>query len=142
MKPWVIIVIIYAALLVAWCLFALFNQDKVMSPNNSRGTNIAFLIISIIFAPICWCIGLVMLFQSKKKDWPKPVPKNLRNCLKKDTVIYQNKSMSLSAYNKLTGNNLTLDQIYGKKYVMNLTEDDLRQFDTIGDRLCSDENQN
>lgn len=46
--------------------------------------------------------------------------------------------MSLAAYNKLTGNNLTLEQIYGKKYVDALTEDDIRQFDTVGDRLTKD----
>lgn len=138
MSNWSIIGIVYAVLVVAWCFFAMFQRDRIMSPKNSKGLNIAFLVISIIFAPICWCIGLVLLIQhlsrKKKKDWPEPVPKKFRNYLKKDTVFYKRKSMSLAAYNKLTGNNLTLEQIYGKKYVEALTEDDIRQFDVIGER--------
>lgn len=136
MSSWSIIGIVYAVLVVAWCIFALFQRDKIMFPKNSKGLNIAFLVISIIFAPIC--IGLVLLIQhlsgKKKKDWPQPVPKKFWNYLKKDTVFYKGKSMSLAAYNKLTGNNLTLEQIYGKKYVRSLSEEDVRQFDTEGER--------
>ena len=42
--------------------------------------------------------------------------------------------MSIAAYNKLTGRNLTLEQIYGKKYVKSLTDADYEQFDSVGER--------
>lgn len=74
------------------------------------------------------------LSRKKKKDWPEPVPKKFQNYLKKDTVFYQRKSMSFAAYNKLTGNNLTIEQINGKKYVRRFSEEDVRQFDTEGER--------
>lgn len=138
MNTWGIIGIVYGLLVIAWCFFILFNREKVMSPKNSKTLNIVFLVLSIIIAPICWIIGLVSLVQEKKqlarKDLPQPVPKKFRNYLKKDTVFYHNKSISLAAYNKLTGNSYTLEQIYGRRYVESLTEDDLRQFDNEGIR--------
>ena len=110
-----------------------------MSPQNSKKLNIAFLVVSVLLAPICWIIGLVTFIQDKKKekrkDLPQPVPKKYRKYLKKDTVFYHNKSMSLAAYNKLSGNNFTLEQIYGKKYVDALTEEDYLQFDVEGIRI-------
>lgn len=114
-----------------------------MSSNISKRMNVVFLIVSILFAPVCWLMGIVTLLQEKKrirrKDWPQPVPKNLRQYLKKDTVFYHNKSMSLASYNKLTGKNVTLDQIYGKRYVKSLSDDDIQQFDTIGSRSSIEE---
>ena len=140
MSAWGIIGIIYAAAVVTWCLFILCHKDKVMSSNNSKRLNIIFLIVSIVFAPVCWIMGLVTLIQEKKRikrrDLPQPVPKKFRPYLKKDTVFYHNKSMSLASYNKLTGNNFTLEQIYGKRYVKTLTDDDIRQFDANGARSC------
>ena len=72
-----IIGIVYAILVMAWCIFALFQWDRIMPPKNSKGLNIALLVISIIFARICWGIGLVLLIQhlsrKKKKDWPELV---------------------------------------------------------------------
>lgn len=41
-------------------------------------------------------------------------------------VFYQRKSISLAAYNKLTGNNLTLEQICSKKYFRRLSEEDVK----------------
>ena len=109
-----------------------------MSPRNSKKLNIAFLAISIILSPLCWILGLVVIIQQKKKaekiDWPEPVPQKLRNSLKKDTVFYHRHSMSLASYNKLTGKNLTLEQVYGKKYVKSLTEEDIQEFDKVGER--------
>jgi hypothetical protein len=138
MSTWGIIGIIYAAAVVAWCFFILCHRDRVMSSNNSKRLNVVFLIVSVLFAPACWLMGLVTLIQEKKrihrKDWPQPVPKKYRRYLKKDTVFYHNKSMSLASYNKLTGNNVTLEQIYGKRYVRLLSDEDVRQFDTIGSR--------
>ena len=139
MGTWTIIGMIYAITVVAWCIFILFNKGKIMSPQNSKKLNIAFLVVSVLLAPICWIIGLVTFIQDKnkekRKDLPQPVPKKFRKYLKKDTVFYHNKSMPLAAYNKLTGNNFTLEQIYGKKYVDALTEEDYRQFDVEGIRI-------
>lgn len=143
MSTWGIIGIIYAAAVVTWCFFILCHRDRVMSSNISKRMNVVFLIVSILFAPVCWLMGIVTLLQEKKrirrKDWPQPVPKNLRQYLKKDTVFYHNKSMSLASYNKLTGKNVTLDQIYGKRYVKSLSDDDIQQFDTIGSRSSIEE---
>lgn len=105
MSLWSIIEIVYAVLVVAWCIFALFQRDKIMSPKNSKGLNIAFLVISIIFAPICWCIGLVLfilhLSGKKKKDWPQPVPKKSRNYLKR-IRCFTNKLRNASKFNCYT----------------------------------------
>ena len=133
-----IICIIYAIAVISWCVFAFCHRDRVMSPKNSKRLNIAFLVISIILSPFCWILGLVIIIQEKRKkkriDWPEPVPKKLRKSLKKDTVFYHRHSMSLAAYNKLTGNDLTLEQVYGKRYVKSLTEEDIQEFDNEGER--------
>ena len=109
-----------------------------MSPQNSKELNIVFLVISTVLSPICWIIGLVVIIEGKKKekkkDWPEPVPKKFRKYLKKDTVFYHKRSISLAAYNKLTGRNLTLEQVYGKKYVKSLTDADYEQFDSVGEK--------
>ena len=130
--------LIYAFVVVSWCIFAIINRDRVMSPQNSKELNIVFLVISIVLSPICWIIGLAVVIKEKKnqkkKDWPEPVPKEFRKYLKKDTVFYHKRSISLASYNKLTGRNLTLEQVYGKKYVKSLTGEDYEQFDTVGER--------
>ena len=142
MNAWGTLGIVYTLFVVTWCVFILFNKKRVMSPNNSKTLNIVFLVLSIIMAPICWIGGLVSLIQRKndlsKQELSLPVPKKFRQYLKKDTVFYHNKSMSLAAYNKLTGNNYTLEQVYGKRYVDSLTIDDLRQFDNKGARIDSE----
>lgn len=131
MNTFTLLGLIYAFAVISWCIFAFINRDRVMSPQNSKELNIVFLVISTVLSPICWIIGLVVIIEEKKaqkkRDWPEPVPKNLRKYLKKDTVFYRKRSISLAAYNKLTGRNLTLEQVYGKKYVKSLTDEDYEQ---------------
>lgn len=138
MNTLTILGLIYAVAVVSWCIFAIIHKDRVMSTKNSKELNVAFLVISIVLSPLCWIIGLVVIIEEKKvqkkRDWPEPVPKNLRKYLKKDTVFYHKQSMSIAAYNKLTGRNLTLEQVYGKKYVKSLTDADYEQFDSVGER--------
>lgn len=133
-----IVEIIYIISVISWCIFAFCHRDRVMSPKNSKKLNMGFLAISVIMAPFCWILGLVVIIQqklkAKKRDWPEPVPKKLRKSLKKDTVFYHRHSMSLATYNKLTGKKLTLEQVYGKKYVKSLTEEDIRELDNVGER--------
>lgn len=130
MSTWGIIGIIYVATVVSWCVFILCHKDKVMSPHNSQRLNIVFLSISILIAPFCWIMGLVTLFQEKKRigreNWPQPVPKGLRHYLKKDIVFYHNKSMSLAAFNELTRSDITLEQVYGKKYIKRLSGNEIQ----------------
>ncbi len=75
----------------------------------------------------------------KKKDSPVPLPKSLQGKLKKDRVSFNGKVMSIAEVNRITGKNYTLEDVYGKKYVAELRDDDIRQFDDGVSELQIDE---
>lgn len=60
--------------------------------------------------------------KRKYRNRPRPVPKEKRSYLRKDTVFDEtNTSMSLAEYNYKHGTDFNLDQIYGKGYEASLT---------------------
>ena len=48
--------------------------------------------------------------------------------------------MSIAEVNRITGKGYTLEQIYGKKYVAFLTDEDRREFDNGASELRVDDN--
>ena len=139
-----IILVAYLVTVVAWAIFVPIRMSSTKP--NSKLEKIFFL-ITIPFAPICWIVGLVMLIAGKTKatrvakegERPRPLPKNLRGKLKKDVVLFNNRTMSIAEVNRITGKEYTLEQIYGKKYVASLTEEDRQQFDDGTSRLHIDD---
>lgn len=67
--------------------------------------------------------------KRKYKKRPRPVPKEKRSYLRKDTVFDEtNTSMSLAEYNYKHGTDFNLDQIYGKGYEASLTVEEKADF--------------
>jgi len=134
MKFGTILLVIYIVCVVSWILFVSL-QKKV---KDKQG--IVFFLISIPFAPICWLVGLGMAISARcNKDRPRPLPKNLLGKLKKDVVLFNHRTMSIAEVNRITGKEYTLEQIYGKKYVASLTDEDRREFDNGASELRVDD---
>ena len=139
MNSWRIIIIIYLLTVVAWVVFLFSKKGKARRATSDKFEKV-FSYISIPFAPLCWIGGLIVILSAnKKKDRPVPLPKSLRGKLKKDRVSFNGKVMSIAEVNRITGKNYTLEEVYGKQYVANLTDDDMRQFDDGKSRLQIDE---
>lgn len=105
-------------------------KDGTLAKDNLERV---LVVIALLLAPVFWIIGLGVFLSGKRKDKggdrPKPLPKKLRGTLKKDRVIFKNKTMSIAEVNRITGKEYTLEQIYGKRYVAALTDEDMREFD-------------
>lgn len=129
MNTLILILGIYLISVVAWVAFLFSKKVKARRLSGDKFDKV-FAYISIPFAPICWIIGLiVVLGEKKKKDRPLPLPKSLQGKLKKDCVSFNGKVMSISEVNRITGKNYTLEDVYGKKYMASLKEEDLKEFD-------------
>lgn len=79
------------------------------------------LILSPIFIFIAIKQGFYFWYYRNK---PAPLPHNLRKWQYKDTIIFNGKTMSLAEYNKQYNKNVKLEDVYGKKYVASLTDED------------------
>jgi hypothetical protein len=133
MNSWSIIISIYLLTVVAWVIFLFSKKGKARRATSDKFEKV-FAYVSIPFAPICWIIGLtILLSEKKKKDRPVPLPKSLQGKLKKDCVSFNGKVMSIAEVNRITGKNYSLEDVYGKKYVAGLKDDDVQQFDEASD---------
>lgn len=139
MNSWSIIISIYLLTVVAWVIFLFSKKGKARRATSDKFEKV-FAYVSIPFAPICWIIGLtILLSEKKKKDRPVPLPKSLQGKLKKDRVSFNGKVMSIAEVNRITGKNYSLEDVYGKKYVAGLKDDDVQQFDDGESELMIDE---
>ena len=143
MNTWTIIIGLYLVSVVSLAIFLLVRKAKGRSAHVNNNLEKVFAVIALIFAPIVWIVGLGVFISDKRKgkgeERPKPLPKKLRGVLKKDVVLFQNRTMSIAEVNRITGKEYTLEQIYGKRYVASLTEEDRRQFDDGTSRLQVDD---
>lgn len=147
MNNWIIIIGIYLLSVVSLALFLTSKKARAKGRLANDKLEKVFAVIAILFAPIVWIIGLVVYLSSKPwkdkgkvKEQPRPLPKNLRGKLKKDLVLFQNRTMSIAEVNRITGKKYTLEQIYGRKYVASLSEEEMRQFDDGKSNLQEDDN--
>ena len=132
MNTWTIIIALYLVSVISLAILILASKAKHGTIANDNIDRV-LVIIALLLAPIFWVIGLGVFLgeKSKKKgeDRPRPLPKKLRMALKKDKVLFNNKVMSIAKVNRITGKEYTLEQIYGKRYVASLTDEDRREFD-------------
>ena len=72
MKYGTILLVVYIVCVVSWILFVSLQK------NVTNKQELVYFLITIPFAPICWIVGIVMAISAKrKKDRPRPLPKNL-----------------------------------------------------------------
>lgn len=96
--------------------------------------NLAIWLIMPLAMPfvLLYLLGLSIytyIDKRKYKNRPRPVPKEKRSYLRKDTVFDEtNTSMSLAEYNYKHGTEFNLDQIYGKGYEASLTDEEKEDF--------------
>ena len=110
-----ILLIIYLVCVVIWILLYLIRKNHVKH-STKKDLVVVFTLLSILLAPLVLVIGLISIVKDKhNQNRPRPVPKNIRGYLKKDTVMFNGRTMSLSEVNRITGKEYTLDQIYGKE---------------------------
>lgn len=132
-----ILLIAYIVCVVAWIIYVSTLIAKKKEKDNRE---IYIFLFTIPFAPICWIVGLIIKISDRlTRNRPKPLPKNLRRFLKKDLVSFRGKTMSIREVNRITGKNYTLEQVYGKKYVAALTEQDKAAFEEAKHRLTIDD---
>ena len=132
MDTWLIIIGAYTVCVISWLIF-IFSKNVRKKINFKDAFEVALVIVSTIIAPLSWVLGLVLIIVDKKKNpgfpKPKPLPKKLRAGLKKDRVLFDGKVMSIAEVNRYTGKNYSLEDVYGRKYVASLSEEDRREFD-------------
>lgn len=99
------------------------------------------LIISFIIAPISLFIfGYDYCNKLYYRNRPKPLSKKMRKYTKKDRVLDETgTTISIAKYNKQHETSFTLEQVYGKKYVSSITDEEKAQFDTAQDTLTIDD---
>lgn len=143
MSTWTILLIVYILCVVSWVIYVLIQISKKKSRDKFE---VIVFLITIPFAPLCWLVGLILAIVRKAQNpgfsKPKPLPKKLRGGLKKDRVLFEGKVMSIAEVNRYTGEHYSLEDVYGKKYVASLSEEDRRQFDDGIGSITVDEKVN
>ena len=141
MNTWKLIIGLYLISVIALGLYLLRKKASQNITGNKQER--IFAAIALLFAPFVWIIGLCISLGNKAKkgeEQPRPLPKKLQGSFKKDTVLFQNRTMSIAEVNRITGKDYTLKQIYGKKYVSAITEEDRNQFDDGESDIFVDDN--
>ena len=113
------------------------NSKANINPFAEKETvtkKIATFLAVALLIPFCApfiLIYLVYNWLNKRyyRNRPRPVPKDKRKWLRKDTVFDEsNSSISLAEYNYKHGTEFTLDQVYGKGYEASLTDEEKEDF--------------
>lgn len=113
------------------------NSQKNLNPFAEKETvakKIATFLAVALFIPICAPFILIYLFYNwlnkcYYRNRPRPIPKDKRKWLRKDTVFDEsNTSISLAEYNYKHGTEFTLDQVYGNGYEASLTDEEKEDF--------------
>lgn len=130
-----VLIVVYV-ILCLWHIIRLFIKMR-------QGLKLSFLqfFVSIILSPL---IMMVLIYKFCKrryyKNKPMPVPKKYKKYLKKDTVMHNHTSMSLAEYNYRFDKKITLEDVYGKKYVDSLSPDEIANFDKCEDSISYEAN--
>ena len=76
--------------------------------------------------PLLIAGGVYRLYRKiRNQKRPKPIPKNIRRFIKPDRVLDENNSaMSIDEYNQTHLSNFSLEQVYGKKYVDSIPQEE------------------
>ena len=130
MKTWQIIPIAYALCLII--CFAIMIADRLKHSRDKLIADIGWSFIASLFFPVVIWIGVRELYYRNR---PRPVPADRRNNIFKDRVEVNGEIMSISKYNTTHKRQYTLEQVYGREYVENLTEEDISKFETFEDTM-------
>lgn len=130
MKTWQIILIAYALCLII--CFAIMIADRLKHSRDKLIADIGWSFIASLFFPVVIWIGVRELYYRNR---PRPVPADRRNNIFKDRVEVNGEIMSISKYNTTHKRQYTLEQVYGREYVENLTEEDISKFETFEDTM-------
>lgn len=123
----IIIISVFSFFFVLNLTFMLRRRIKKGS-KGSIAKDIVMLILATVFFP---AVIYVLVTEAYYHNRPRPLPRKLRKFLKKDLVHADGRTMSIAEYNATHKTQYTLEQVYGKKYVRSLTEEDKAQFDTF-----------
>lgn len=141
---------IYIGLVAITFIIALFKEKETRksqaikslgnTPIHTSTPVWMLLIISFIVAPISLFIfGYDYCNKLYYRNRPKPLSRKIRKYTKKDRVLDETgTTISIAKYNKQHGTSFTLEQVYGKKYVSSITDEEKAQFDTAQDTLTID----
>ena len=136
MKTITILLIVYASLVVICFALAIrrrFHNKEGLK--NKIGKDVLNSFIAALFFPIVIYMGIKALYYRNR---PRPIPKKQRKWFKSDRVYYKGKLMSLAEYNATHKRQFTLEQVYGKKYVASLSEEDRDSFTLMNVLLTKD----
>ena len=102
------------------------SKGRFVGNNTSVWEHIVIILLSPLALPV---IAILMLYGKYKnayfKNRPKPVPKRMRKYLKSDCVLDErNHTVSIAEYNYKHGTDYTLEDVYGKKYIVSLSKED------------------
>lgn len=83
-------------------------------------------LVAPIMVPLLIAGGVYRLYRKiRNQKRPKPIPKNIRRFIKPDRVLDENNSaMSIDEYNQTHLSNFSLEQVYGKKYVDSIPQEE------------------
>lgn len=124
MNTFQIILLIYFISVVVCLAIMIVGRRK--ASEEIKLVHVAGVFLAALVLPVViWALVDTLYY----KDRPRPLPKNLRQFLKKDVVSFGGRTMSISKFNATHKKQYTLEQVYGRKYVKNLTEKDIAQFE-------------
>lgn len=113
------------------------NIDESATSHN-KSLDIREHIVIVLLAPIVFPIGFIAFVlypawegREQNSNIPKPVKKKKRK--QKDEIIVGGNIVPLAEYNYRYRKSVTLDQIYGKKYVRSLTSQEINDMETVLD---------
>lgn len=130
MKTWQIILFAYALCLII--CFAIMIADRMKYARDKLMADIGWAFIASLFFPVVIWFGVRELYYRNR---PKPIPADRRNNIIKDRVEVNGEIMSISRYNATHKKRYTLEQVYGREYVENLTQEDISKFETYEDTM-------
>lgn len=113
-------------------LSGVYYTMKFLKARPSLSRLFWFVVIPFIFilSPLFLFIAIKqVLYGWYYRNRPAPLPHSIRRLQHKDIIIFKGKTMSLAKYNKQYGKNVKLEDVYGKKYVESLTEEEIASFD-------------
>lgn len=130
MNIWICLAVYWVACcIIGYVIRSRFGKNTL--PNRAGRKNILWVHLQIIL--LCWIAVPVLLFafaynscrRLYYKNRPRPLPKDIKKYVKKDSVLDENNSaISIVDYNYKHGTNYTLDDVYGKGYIDSLSEDE------------------
>lgn len=130
MKTWQIILFAYALCLIL--CFAIMIADRMKYARDKLMADIGWAFIASLFFPVVIWFGVRELYYRNR---PKPIPADRRNNIIKDRVEVNGETMSISRYNATHKRQYTLEQVYGREYMENLTQEDISKFETYEDTM-------